>query len=224
MAQTETESTYNRERSLAQRKYQRIYDSYKEAKKAKMWDPDRECYLDPKGNICIDPKSIDFDALVKSILSVEEQIKIDAEKIAEKERLRQERYEEFLRSKKSEKVDEGIIDVKAEMTAKNLTKMADQVTMAKELEVDSKSASESESSEKVSSSGSDDEPGKAEKGKSERDCRNCMKECKVCNTHQYLSRSQIQELTDKINTLQQNMINRYKLVKSSNDRINELIC
>ncbi|KAJ0728253.1 putative transcription factor interactor and regulator CCHC(Zn) family [Helianthus annuus] len=77
-------STYNRERCLAQRQKKKIYDAYKEAEKAKRWDPDRECYLDPKGNICIDPSTIDVEILMKSILPVEEQIKIDAAKRAEK--------------------------------------------------------------------------------------------------------------------------------------------
>ncbi|MFS8003145.1 hypothetical protein Hanom_Chr13g01210471 [Helianthus anomalus] len=87
MAQVEAPptSTYNRERSLASIKMKRIYNAYKEAKKAKIWDPDRECYLDPKGNICVDPKSIDFEALVKSIPTSEEQIKIDAANRAERE-------------------------------------------------------------------------------------------------------------------------------------------
>ncbi|MFS8035032.1 hypothetical protein Hanom_Chr17g01588241 [Helianthus anomalus] len=125
---------------------------------AKRWNPDRECYLDLKGNICTDPKSIDFEALVKSTPSAEEQIKVDAAKRAEKEKLRYERYEEFVKSKKSVNLDEGIIDVKAEMTPENLTKMADQVMMEKAVEVDSKSTSESESSGKVSSIGSGDEP------------------------------------------------------------------
>ncbi|MFS7929106.1 hypothetical protein Hanom_Chr04g00328611 [Helianthus anomalus] len=84
------------------------------------------------------------------------------------------------------------------MTTKNLTKMANQVLMAKALEVDSKSASKSESSEKVSSSGSDNEPGKAKNAKFESVCRGCTRECKVCNTHEYLLRTRIQELTDKI--------------------------
>ncbi|MFS8022670.1 hypothetical protein Hanom_Chr16g01442251 [Helianthus anomalus] len=102
MAQVELEPVYNRERSLAHKKLKRIREAYKEAVKAKRWDPDRECYLDPKGNICTDPKSIDFEALVRLIPSVEERIKIDAEKRAEKERLRKERYEKFEESKKSE--------------------------------------------------------------------------------------------------------------------------
>ncbi|MFS8024341.1 hypothetical protein Hanom_Chr16g01462101 [Helianthus anomalus] len=73
-------STYNRERCLAQRQKKKIYEAYKEAKKAKRWDPDRECYLDPKGNICIDLTTIDVETLMKSIPPVEEQIKIDAAK------------------------------------------------------------------------------------------------------------------------------------------------
>ncbi|KAJ0734988.1 putative transcription factor interactor and regulator CCHC(Zn) family [Helianthus annuus] len=127
MAQVETPptSTYNRERSLASIKKKRIYNSYKEAKKAKRWDPDRECYLDPKGNICVDPATIDFEALVKSIPTVEEQIKIDAANRAERERLKQERHETYLRSKEPKKLDEGIIEVEKEMTSENLTKMAD---------------------------------------------------------------------------------------------------
>ncbi|MFS8007670.1 hypothetical protein Hanom_Chr14g01263801 [Helianthus anomalus] len=67
----------------------------------------------------------------------------DAAKKAEEEQL------------KSKKIDEGIIDTTKEMTAENLTKMADKVLMAKELEVDSKSVSELTS--KVSKSGSNNE-------------------------------------------------------------------
>ncbi|MFS8003146.1 hypothetical protein Hanom_Chr13g01210481 [Helianthus anomalus] len=108
------------------------------------------------------------------------------------------------------------------MTAENLTKMADQVLMAKALEVDSKSASKSESTEKVSSSGSDNEPGKAQNAKTKSVCRGCMRECKVCNTHEYLSRSKIQELTDKISIIDREVIGRDKSIKGSTERIKEL--
>ncbi|KAJ0576992.1 putative transcription factor interactor and regulator CCHC(Zn) family [Helianthus annuus] len=64
---TATESTYNRERALAQRQKKKIYDAYKEAKKAKRWDPHRECYWDPKGNIFIDRSTIDLETLMKAI-------------------------------------------------------------------------------------------------------------------------------------------------------------
>ncbi|KAJ0750152.1 putative transcription factor interactor and regulator CCHC(Zn) family [Helianthus annuus] len=80
MAQVEPEPAYHRERQLAHLQMKRIREAYKEAVKAKRWDLDRECYLDPKGNVCTDPKTIVFEALVKSIPSEEEQIKIDAAK------------------------------------------------------------------------------------------------------------------------------------------------
>ncbi|MFS7997613.1 hypothetical protein Hanom_Chr12g01143851 [Helianthus anomalus] len=63
--------------------------------------------------------------------------------------------------------------------------MADKVLMTKALEVDSKFASESTS--KVSSSGSNNESGKTDGANTESVCKNCMKECKVCSTHSYLS-------------------------------------
>ncbi|MFS8034907.1 hypothetical protein Hanom_Chr17g01586751 [Helianthus anomalus] len=85
----------------------------------------------------------------------------DAAKKAEEEEL------------KSKKVDNGIIDTKKEMTSENLAKMADKVLMAKELEVDSKFASESTS--KVNNSGSNNESGKTDGAKTESDCKNCLK-------------------------------------------------
>ncbi|MFS7961940.1 hypothetical protein Hanom_Chr08g00720841 [Helianthus anomalus] len=120
---------------------------------------------------------------MKSIPPAEEQIKIDVARRAEKERLKQESRERWLKSLDPKKVDDGIIDTAMEMTAENLKKMADQVLMAKALEVDSKSASSSESSRKISSSGSENESGKADCAQTEKVSKGCMKECKICNTH-----------------------------------------
>ncbi|MFS7946494.1 hypothetical protein Hanom_Chr06g00536931 [Helianthus anomalus] len=110
--------------------------------------------------------------------------KRDAAKKAEEEEL------------KSKKIDEGIIDTRKEMTIENLTKMADKVLIAKELEVDSKSASESTS--KVSCSCSTNESGKTNGAKIESDCKNCMKDCKVCSTHAYLTLKTAQDLVEKV--------------------------
>ncbi|MFS8003809.1 hypothetical protein Hanom_Chr13g01218251 [Helianthus anomalus] len=127
----------------------------------KRWDPDRECYLDPQGNVCTNPKAINFDALVTSIPTEAEDIQKEKE-----------------RKEKAEKIAMGIIDVNGEMIAEILKKMVDQVLMAKALEVDTESASESELSSKVSSVSPNVELGKAQETKSEGDCRNCMKPCK----------------------------------------------
>ncbi|MFS7928276.1 hypothetical protein Hanom_Chr04g00318901 [Helianthus anomalus] len=121
---------------------------------------------------------------------------------------------------KSRKVDNGIIDTTKETTAENLTTMADKVLMAKELEVDSKSASESTS--KVSKSGSNNELGKTDGAKTKSDCKNCMKECKVCSTHAYLTLKKTQDLVEKVEMVEKQILNRDKLMRASNERIKEL--
>ncbi|KAM0043514.1 hypothetical protein Hdeb2414_s0010g00342191 [Helianthus debilis subsp. tardiflorus] len=60
---TEKEKFVNR-MMKAQTRMRRVYNTYKEAKRAKRWDADRECYLDPQGNNAVDPGSISIDALM----------------------------------------------------------------------------------------------------------------------------------------------------------------
>ncbi|MFS8002624.1 hypothetical protein Hanom_Chr13g01204281 [Helianthus anomalus] len=98
--------------------------------------------------------------------------------------------------------------------------MADKVLSAKELEVDSKSGSESKS--KGSSSDSTNGPGKTDKAKIESDCKNCMKDCKVCSTHAYLNAKKTEELTKRVKEVENQILSRDKLVKASNDRIKEI--
>ncbi|MFS7976572.1 hypothetical protein Hanom_Chr10g00894021 [Helianthus anomalus] len=121
---------------------------------------------------------------------------------------------------KSKKVDDGIIDTTKEITAENLAKMAGKVLMAKELEVDSKSPSKS--TNKVSGSSSSDETGKTEKSKTECDCKNCMKDCKVCSTNAYLTVKKTEELVAKVKMIEDQIITRDKLVRASNERLKEL--
>ncbi|KAJ0786545.1 putative transcription factor interactor and regulator CCHC(Zn) family [Helianthus annuus] len=198
--QTQEEKTYIRRKMLALHMKDKIYVAWKEAKIARRWDPDRECYLDPKGNIIVEPSSVKVETLIKSIVADEEQREINAAKKVEEERL------------KSKKIDEGIINTTKEMTVGNLTKMADKVLMAKALEVDSKSASESTS--KVSSSGSNNESGKTDGANTESVCRNCTKECKVCSTHAYLSNKTIQYLVEKVERTEKEVLSRDKLLRA----------
>ncbi|MFS8021212.1 hypothetical protein Hanom_Chr16g01424801 [Helianthus anomalus] len=112
-----------------------------------------------------------------------------------------------------------IINVYVELTAEYLKKMADQVLMAKALQVDTKSASESESSSMVSSVSPTVESGKAQETKTESDCRNCMKAYNVCNTNEFVLNSHIQDVTSKINNLKNGMVLKDNLVQSSKERI-----
>ncbi|MFS7957107.1 hypothetical protein Hanom_Chr07g00662551 [Helianthus anomalus] len=44
-----------------------MYDAHKEARWARIWDSEYECYVDPKGNPTVDPDEVDFEALVAVI-------------------------------------------------------------------------------------------------------------------------------------------------------------
>ncbi|XP_022032228.1 uncharacterized protein LOC110933307 [Helianthus annuus] len=98
--------------------------------------------------------------------------------------------------------------------------MADKVLAAKELEVDSKFASKSTS--EVSKSGSINESGKTDKAKTESDCKNCMKDCKVCSTNAYLTSKKTEELVAKVKMFEDQILSRDKLMIASNERIKEL--
>ncbi|MFS8026478.1 putative transcription factor interactor and regulator CCHC(Zn) family [Helianthus anomalus] len=50
---------------VAEAKIIRLSSVYLEAKRANRWDPNRECYLDQYGNIAIDDKTIDIEAIIQ---------------------------------------------------------------------------------------------------------------------------------------------------------------
>ncbi|KAJ0514711.1 putative transcription factor interactor and regulator CCHC(Zn) family [Helianthus annuus] len=190
----------------------RIYQTLKEAKRANRWDADRECYLDPKANIVVDPDSVSVET--------------HTEQIAEEEEARHRMWwrggeadeKEKEKELQPKKVDDRIIDTSQEFTAENLKKMADKVLAAKELEVVSESGTESKS--KVSSNDSTNESGK--KAKTESDCKNCMKDYKVCSTLAYLSGKKTEELTERVRDVENQILSRDKMLKASNERIKEL--
>ncbi|MFS7935682.1 hypothetical protein Hanom_Chr05g00406451 [Helianthus anomalus] len=51
----------------------RSYLAWKEAKRANRWDPDRERYLDPKGNIIAEPSKLIGETLIESLNQEDEQ-------------------------------------------------------------------------------------------------------------------------------------------------------
>ncbi|XP_022020137.1 uncharacterized protein LOC110920219 [Helianthus annuus] len=132
------EEKYSYRKMIAQNMKDKIYRTWKEAKSAKRWDAERECYLDPKGNIVV-------ETLIEQLAEEEE----------ERHRMWWGKEAEEKENEKEiqlKKVNDGIIDTTKEFTAERLKKMADKVLAAKELEVDSKTSSKSKS--KVSSNDS----------------------------------------------------------------------
>ncbi|MFS7962623.1 hypothetical protein Hanom_Chr08g00728831 [Helianthus anomalus] len=55
------------QRSFAREEINKLYDPFDEAKEAKRWDAERECYLDPQGNPVVDPNKVKFDDVVAVI-------------------------------------------------------------------------------------------------------------------------------------------------------------
>ncbi|KAJ0659464.1 putative transcription factor interactor and regulator CCHC(Zn) family [Helianthus annuus] len=212
------EQKYNYRRLLATNRMIRISGIFSEAKRANRWDPDRECYLDPYGNIAIDHNTLDLEAIIKELKDDDDYWQNkwwgtrDEKEKEEKEKKEKEEIE------KSKKVDTGIIDTTQELNAENLGKMADKVLAAKAIEVDSKSVSESKS--QVSSNTSTTESGKKVNG--DVDCKNCIKECKFCNTVTYLNGKKVDDLTAKVRNVEDQILNRDKMVKASTERIKEL--
>ncbi|MFS7900399.1 hypothetical protein Hanom_Chr00s110770g01807621 [Helianthus anomalus] len=219
---------------IAENRISRISGIYCEAKRARKWDADRECYLDPYGNIAIDHNTLDIEAIIQELKidddywqnkrwgTCDEKEKEEKEKKEKEEKEKKEKEEKEKKEKeeieKSKKVDTGVIDTTQELTAENLGKMADKVLAAKALEVDSNSVSESKS--QVSSNLSTNASGKKIDGNV--DCKNCNKECKFCNTVTYLNGKKVDDLTAKVRNVENQIVDRDKMIKASTGRIREL--
>ncbi|KAJ0835360.1 putative transcription factor interactor and regulator CCHC(Zn) family [Helianthus annuus] len=105
------EQKYNYRKMIAENRIIRISHIYLEARRARRWDPDRECYLDEYGNIAIDDKTLDLEAIIKEIKEEDEYWQnkwwgTPTEKMKEEEKEKKEKEE----IEKAKKIDTGIID------------------------------------------------------------------------------------------------------------------
>ncbi|XP_022031908.1 golgin subfamily A member 6-like protein 22 [Helianthus annuus] len=114
----------------AQTRISRIYNTYKEAKRAKRWDADRECYLDPQGNIAVNPDSISVDALIQQFAEEEEEEARQKEwwgggeeKVEEKE----EKVKMAEKMQQTKKIDDGTITYLNNKKVEDLTKRVREV-------------------------------------------------------------------------------------------------
>ncbi|MFS8003579.1 hypothetical protein Hanom_Chr13g01215611 [Helianthus anomalus] len=193
---------------IARKKLGEFKDIWTEAKDAERWDDERLCYLDPEWNIATDAKTIDFDALVKTIPTVEKEHKDVIEAMKREEEAK----------KNPIKHIKEIIDVKQEMTIEKLRKMADNALMAKQNEVEIPTKS-TESSNQVRSMNKNVENDK----ELDEQCRNFMEPCKACTEKEKALRSRndkftqmnnlLKETSKKIDLLKDELILIDKLIK-----------
>ncbi|XP_035843881.1 uncharacterized protein LOC118490381 [Helianthus annuus] len=190
---------YEYRKMVAEAKIIRLSGVYEEATRANRWDPDRECYLDEYGNIAVDYKKIDIEAIIQEYKEEDEYWQhkwwgtptskmIEEER--EKERKEKEKIEEPV------KIDTGLINTAQEMTAENLREMADKVLAVKALEVDS--TPNSELKKQVSQT----------------------KSSTVSVT--YLNGEKIKNLTDNVRKLESQILDCDKESKESAEQIKEL--
>ncbi|XP_035840317.1 uncharacterized protein LOC118487514 [Helianthus annuus] len=137
---------YEYRKMVAEAKIIRLSGVYEEATRANRWDPDRECYLDEYGNIAVDYKKIDIEAIIQEYKEEDEYWQhkwwgTPTSKMIEEEREKERREKEKI--EEPVKIDTGLINTAQEMTAENLREMADKVLAVKALEVDSTPNSES---------------------------------------------------------------------------------
>ncbi|MFS8001436.1 hypothetical protein Hanom_Chr13g01190371 [Helianthus anomalus] len=67
------EEKYAYRKMLAQNMKDKNYRAWKEAKRANRWDADQECYLDPKGNIIVEPSTLVVETLIEQLKQEDEE-------------------------------------------------------------------------------------------------------------------------------------------------------
>ncbi|KAJ0840092.1 putative transcription factor interactor and regulator CCHC(Zn) family [Helianthus annuus] len=223
------EEKYKYRMMTAETKIIRLSGIYLEARRANRWDPDREYYLDRYGNVAIDDKTLDIEAIIAEYKEEDEYWQhkwwgtptskmIEEEKEKERKEKEEREKKENAETERSKMVNTELIDVTRKLTTENSEKMADQVLAAKALEVDSISVSESK--EKVSQSVSTSRSGKKVDGNV--DCKNCNKQCNFCSTVTYLNDEKLKNLKSKVKTFEDQILDRDTELKVSTERFNEL--
>ncbi|MFS8002215.1 hypothetical protein Hanom_Chr13g01199471 [Helianthus anomalus] len=122
---------WTRQEQIACERINELYDPFDEAKKANKLDEERECFLDSQGNPVVDPKKVDFDALVVVIPTAGELCSMrkaekDYEEKLEK-RIKEVMYASLEKvteiKKKKKKKEEETIDEKVEKVTEMMMKL-----------------------------------------------------------------------------------------------------
>ncbi|KAM0067033.1 putative transcription factor interactor and regulator CCHC(Zn) family [Helianthus debilis subsp. tardiflorus] len=90
------EQKYQYRKMIAEARITRISRIFLDARRARRWDPDRECYLDEYGNIAIDDKTLGLEAIIKELKEEDEYLQhkwwgTPTEKMKEEEREKEEK-------------------------------------------------------------------------------------------------------------------------------------
>ncbi|MFS7948254.1 hypothetical protein Hanom_Chr06g00557811 [Helianthus anomalus] len=151
-----------RDESHARMRLSAVYKVFIEATDAKRRSDERKCYLDPKGNLAVDPDVVDFEVLDPNY-----------EKEME-ERIRRVIYA----SVEKKKSVEEIVDESQKLKDEILKKTADSTTVADQVEVKTQ-IEFTESFDKAKLTNNNDEIINKFEHINEVQCRKCMETCTV---------------------------------------------
>ncbi|MFS7978380.1 hypothetical protein Hanom_Chr10g00914851 [Helianthus anomalus] len=171
-----------------------VYKVFMEEKDAKRWDDERKCYLDPKGNLTVDPDVVDFEALVAAIPTARVfYSRIEEDKNYEKEMEEGIRRVIYASVEKKKSVEE-VVEESQKMKDEFLKKTTESKLLADQTEVKTQNES-TESSNEAKSMDTNDEIDKKYEHKTEEQCRKCMETCSACTEKDENLRSRNFEFT-----------------------------
>ncbi|MFS7919971.1 hypothetical protein Hanom_Chr03g00218861 [Helianthus anomalus] len=196
-----------------------VYQAFTEARRASRWIFDKECFVDPKGNLIVDPDKVDFEALVAAIPTVGVWCKVLEEipryREEVEEGIRKVIYANLEKKKKKKKktvkeiVDESkkmVVEVKKDdekavkaVAEKQQVAEEDQIQETKEATVPNTEVTQNESSEILNKS----------EHKIAEQYKKCMETCRAC--------------TKKDNNLRSIYIEFTKIEKIFKEKCNKMI-
>ncbi|MFS8018270.1 hypothetical protein Hanom_Chr15g01390111 [Helianthus anomalus] len=194
----------SREEEEARGYLDNVYDAYKEARSARRWDVEKECYVDPKGNPIVDLDEVDFDALVVVIPTME----VWCRGLREISHYR-EKFEEGINKQQVKKAD-----TKAEeKVAKKQQKVEEDQKAEETTMPNAEVKTQSESSDMLDRSDH----------KTDEKCKKCMETCKACTEKDENLRSRDIELTkiEKIFKEKCKMLENEQFLKQENEKLTQ---
>ncbi|KAJ0826973.1 putative transcription factor interactor and regulator CCHC(Zn) family [Helianthus annuus] len=215
----------------------KLYEPFQEAQRAKRWNEELECYLDPQGNPVVDPSKVDFD-VVTNVFQSERTFKTkrlsDKSYLPELMNKLREVFEASLpkvvemKKRKEEELKKMIEEVK---TVANLAgeenQKAEEEQKPKEMEEKVKKIQETKAAEHaevsitevIKSSELSNVELVVEK---ENKCRNCIEKCKACTEKEEIIKTKDNEMNKLENALKLKCKERIDTEQSLKLRVEKL--
>ncbi|MFS8024247.1 putative transcription factor interactor and regulator CCHC(Zn) family [Helianthus anomalus] len=166
----------SREENHARRYLSDVYKAFTEARWVNRWSEEKECFIDPKENPIVDPKKVDFKALVAAIPTVGVWCKGLEEILNYRQKVDEGIKKVIYASLEKKKMTvEEIVDESKKMKEEILKKATNKTPEEDQIEVTIQTET-NKSSDTAKSTDKIDEI----ENKTDQQCRKCMETCSAC--------------------------------------------